>query len=101
MAPPPQITSNSAPLYPRVNVVPTYNSNDFPSYDSTVNLVVCDRVSEFVVEVRVQDSNGDMVWARPHTVGMPYKQALWCGNTRFASSQIAMIKTNCERSRVP
>jgi type II secretory pathway pseudopilin PulG len=94
MAPPLQITTSSVPSHPQVNVVPTYDANDFPSYDSTVNLVVCDRVSEFVVEVLVRDWSGKAVWARPHITGASYKQALWCGNTRFAPPRIVMIKTN-------
>lgn len=94
MAPPPQITSNSAPSYPRVNVVPTYDSNDFPSYDSTVNLVVCDRISEFVVEVLTTDWQGKKSWSRPHTLSRSYKEALWCGNMRSPLRRISMIKTN-------
>jgi hypothetical protein len=75
---------NDAKYQPRVKVTPTL-SGGFPSYDSTVNMIVCDRVSEFIVEAYIKSATGSS-WQKVPTTTTYRDDAIWCGNTRGTGS---------------
>lgn len=88
LSPPAALTSyNNATNQPRITVTQTL-SGGFATYDSSVNLVVCERISEFVVEALVRNpTTGVETWHRPS-----YRTAaLWSGNLKLAATNDATL----------
>jgi len=82
VSPAPILDSENAVYQPLVHVEPQVDASGFPVYEPDVNIVVCDRVSEFVVETWEHDRRGRDVWCRLSD-GEPYRRrGLWCENGR-------------------
>lgn len=82
------MAGNNATSQPKVTTTATW-SGGFPTYDSTVNTVVCERISEFYVEALVGASGAES-WQRPALTGR--SAGLWCGNLRAATTSYAPFK---------
>ncbi len=87
VSPPPALPSSGASYkQPLVNVLPAVSGEGFPTFESNVNMVICDRVSEFFVEVWAKGQSGSHQWQRLKVTARSEESKridyLWCGNGR-------------------
>ncbi len=83
----PDDPASSAPQ-PQVDTSVTW-SDGFPTYGDSVNMVVCERISQFYVEAFV-----DGAWRHVSNASNRFA-ALWCGNLRLASTLDAALAGTC------
>jgi len=82
VAAPPYIAVNNAKDQPLVHVEPQVDSSGFPVYQPDVNVVVCDRISEFRVETWEKGRRGNHAWQRVSPAETHRYRPMWCGNTQ-------------------